>query len=235
MFDVPPPYDGVRGIDAYRESWPPFFDWLRQGAEFELVELDVTAGAMSRSRTRCCAAVHRPTSRPTRTTGCGSPSGCARTTAAGSLCTNIIRSRWWTRPHNPGIAVCGGYAMALVRAALRRVCMALFAAGLVGANVFGVPVAGAAGQIWNGKYLLLRYASGKTGTSLAARQPEPDFSDIYTFVTDCSRGTCVATVVDGPRPTTRRSRCRRSTPGTAPPGCTSTNGSGIAIWARVRC
>lgn len=90
--------------------------------------------------------------------------------------------------------------MALVRAALRRVCLALFAAVLVGANVFGVPVAGAAGQIWSGNYFLLRYASGKTGTSLAARQPEPDFSDIYTFVTDCSRGACVATVVDGPRP-----------------------------------
>ncbi len=85
-------------------------------------------------------------------------------------------------------------------AAIRRVCTALFAAGLVGANVFGVPVAGAAGQIWNGPYLLLRYASGKTGTSMAARQSEPDFSDIYMFRTDCSRGTCVATVVDGPRP-----------------------------------
>lgn len=45
MFDVPPPYDGVRGIAAYRESWPPFFEWLRQGAEFTLLELDVTAGA----------------------------------------------------------------------------------------------------------------------------------------------------------------------------------------------
>ena len=45
MFDVPPPYDGVRGIEAYRESWPPFFDWLRQGAEFTLLELDVTAGS----------------------------------------------------------------------------------------------------------------------------------------------------------------------------------------------
>lgn len=44
MFDVPPPYDGVRGIDAYRESWPPFFEWQRQGAVFEIVELDVTAG-----------------------------------------------------------------------------------------------------------------------------------------------------------------------------------------------
>jgi uncharacterized protein (TIGR02246 family) len=44
MFDVPPPYDGLRGIDAYRDSWPPFFEWQRQGAEFEIVELDVTAG-----------------------------------------------------------------------------------------------------------------------------------------------------------------------------------------------
>jgi hypothetical protein len=27
MFDVPPPDEGVRGIDAYRETWPPFFAW----------------------------------------------------------------------------------------------------------------------------------------------------------------------------------------------------------------
>jgi uncharacterized protein (TIGR02246 family) len=45
MFDVPPPYNGVRGIDEYRDSWPPFFEWQRQGAVFEIVELDVTAGA----------------------------------------------------------------------------------------------------------------------------------------------------------------------------------------------
>ena len=44
MFDVPPPDDGVRGIDAYRETWPPFFEWQRSGATFEIVELDVTAG-----------------------------------------------------------------------------------------------------------------------------------------------------------------------------------------------
>jgi hypothetical protein len=25
MFDVPQPYKGVRGIDAYRETWPPFW------------------------------------------------------------------------------------------------------------------------------------------------------------------------------------------------------------------
>jgi len=44
MFDVPPPYDGVRGIDAYRETWPPFFELQARGAVFEIVELDVTAG-----------------------------------------------------------------------------------------------------------------------------------------------------------------------------------------------
>lgn len=44
MFDVPPPNDGVRGIDAYGETWPPFFEWQEQGASFEIVSLDVTAG-----------------------------------------------------------------------------------------------------------------------------------------------------------------------------------------------
>lgn len=45
MFDVPPPQDGVRGIDAYRETWPGFFEWQAQGAMFEIVSLDVTAGS----------------------------------------------------------------------------------------------------------------------------------------------------------------------------------------------
>ncbi len=44
MFDVPPPYNGVRGIDEYGKSWSPFFEWLRQGAQFQLLELDVVAG-----------------------------------------------------------------------------------------------------------------------------------------------------------------------------------------------
>ena len=44
MFDVPPPHDGVRGIDAYRETWPPFFAWQARGASFEIVSLDVAAG-----------------------------------------------------------------------------------------------------------------------------------------------------------------------------------------------
>jgi len=44
MFDVPPPHQGVRGMAPYRETWPPFFEWQRQGAVFEIESLDVTAG-----------------------------------------------------------------------------------------------------------------------------------------------------------------------------------------------
>ena len=44
MFDVPPPYEGVRGIDAYRETWPPFFRWQAEGGSFDLEELVVGAG-----------------------------------------------------------------------------------------------------------------------------------------------------------------------------------------------
>lgn len=45
MFDVPPPMQGVRGIDAYRETWPPFFEWQAGGAVFEITSLDVVAGS----------------------------------------------------------------------------------------------------------------------------------------------------------------------------------------------
>jgi uncharacterized protein (TIGR02246 family) len=44
MFDVPPPYEGARGIDAYRETWPQFFEWQARGGSFEIVSLDVRAG-----------------------------------------------------------------------------------------------------------------------------------------------------------------------------------------------
>ena len=56
MFDVPPPQDGVRGIDAYRATWPPFFEWQRKGASFEIVELVVAAGddvAFAHALLRC--------------------------------------------------------------------------------------------------------------------------------------------------------------------------------------
>lgn len=44
MFDVPPPHEGVRGKEGYRETWPPFFAWQASGAVFDIVELNVTEG-----------------------------------------------------------------------------------------------------------------------------------------------------------------------------------------------
>ncbi|WP_227999949.1 nuclear transport factor 2 family protein [Nocardia australiensis] len=43
MFDVPPPNEGVRGIDAYRDVWPGFFAWQTQGATFDIVSLEIAA------------------------------------------------------------------------------------------------------------------------------------------------------------------------------------------------
>ena len=45
MFDVPPPEEGARGIEAYRKTWPPFFKAQQKDGVFEIVSLDVTAGA----------------------------------------------------------------------------------------------------------------------------------------------------------------------------------------------
>ncbi len=45
MFDVPPPEGGARGMAAYRATWEPFFGYIRKGAIFRIVSLEVTAGA----------------------------------------------------------------------------------------------------------------------------------------------------------------------------------------------
>ncbi len=44
MFDVPPPFDGIRGLSDYRDCWQPFFEYIDSGAIFEIEELDVVAG-----------------------------------------------------------------------------------------------------------------------------------------------------------------------------------------------
>jgi len=59
MFDVPPPV-AVRGMAAYRDTWPPFFKALTEGdAAFDIVELNVTAGetvAFATALLRCGSA-----------------------------------------------------------------------------------------------------------------------------------------------------------------------------------
>ena len=43
MFDVPPPSRGVEGLNAYAETWPPFFEWLARNGRFSLTRLTVEA------------------------------------------------------------------------------------------------------------------------------------------------------------------------------------------------
>ena len=43
MFDVPAP-NRLDGIEAYRQSWKPFFEWFGDDGRFEIETLDVTAG-----------------------------------------------------------------------------------------------------------------------------------------------------------------------------------------------
>ena len=55
MFDVPPPNE-LRGRAAYRDTWPPFFAYQKNGATFEIVSLEVTAGndvAFAHALLRC--------------------------------------------------------------------------------------------------------------------------------------------------------------------------------------
>ena len=69
MFDVPPPEDGVRGIQAYRETWPPFFEWQRQGAVYVLVRfVGRTFSTPSRPALRAAASGGHP--RPAAPPGC---------------------------------------------------------------------------------------------------------------------------------------------------------------------
>jgi ketosteroid isomerase-like protein len=44
MFDVPPPLQS-KGLRAYRKTWDLFFSWARDPAVFDIVEMQVTAGA----------------------------------------------------------------------------------------------------------------------------------------------------------------------------------------------
>ena len=64
MFDVPPPVV-LRGLDAYRESWGPFFKAFSGGGTFEIADLEVTASdsvAFATALLRCETAPSNPAS-----------------------------------------------------------------------------------------------------------------------------------------------------------------------------
>jgi hypothetical protein len=53
---------------------------------------------------------------------------------------------------------------------------------------------------WNGAYAVTFVVGPKAGTSVAAGQPEGQYTDIYTFQSKCADGKCTATIIGGPAP-----------------------------------
>ena len=83
--------------------------------------------------------------------------------------------------------------------------VAFAAIGTVAAVALGSVVAPAVAAAdpassWNGWYKITFQTDRKSGTSVAAKQPETPYTAWYKLATDCSAGTCVASVVDGPTP-----------------------------------
>lgn len=75
------------------------------------------------------------------------------------------------------------------------------AAGFLAISLASAPAATAApAPDWNGWYKITFQTDRKSGTSMAATQSEVPYTAWYKIATDCSSGTCVASVVDGPTP-----------------------------------
>ncbi|AFM16457.1 hypothetical protein Mycch_1664 [Mycolicibacterium chubuense NBB4] len=53
---------------------------------------------------------------------------------------------------------------------------------------------------WNGEYAITFIVGPKSGTSQAAGQSEVQYTDTYGFRSNCTGGTCTATIVSGPAP-----------------------------------
>src|SRR5689334_3002976 len=62
------------------------------------------------------------------------------------------------------------------------------------------PTAPADSPSWNGQYAITFIVGPKAGTSIAAGQPEVQYTDTYTFSSSCAGGKCTATIVGGPPP-----------------------------------
>jgi ketosteroid isomerase-like protein len=72
MFDVPMP-PSINGLDAYRETWTPFFRWFGDRGVFESSELLITAGedvAFSHCLIRCEGSQGEGSYLPVRLTLC---------------------------------------------------------------------------------------------------------------------------------------------------------------------
>src|SRR5215217_8772146 len=62
------------------------------------------------------------------------------------------------------------------------------------------PAASAEAASWNGEYAITFIVGPKSGTSIAAGQPEVQYIDTYGFRSSCTDGKCTATITSGPPP-----------------------------------
>jgi hypothetical protein len=63
------------------------------------------------------------------------------------------------------------------------------------------PAAGFADEpSWNGEYAITFMVGPKSGTSIAAGDPESQHTDTYGFSSSCTGGKCTATIISGPPP-----------------------------------
>ena len=53
---------------------------------------------------------------------------------------------------------------------------------------------------WNGEYTITFIVGPRSGSSIAAGQPEGQYTDTYAFRSNCANGNCTATIVSGPTP-----------------------------------
>lgn len=53
---------------------------------------------------------------------------------------------------------------------------------------------------WNGEYAITFIVGPKAGTSVAAGQPEGQYTDSYGLHSICADGICTATIISGPPP-----------------------------------
>jgi hypothetical protein len=74
-------------------------------------------------------------------------------------------------------------------------------AGALAAALSLSPTASADAASWNGQYAITFMVGPKSGNSMAAGQPEGQYTNTYGFRSTCDTGTCIATIISGPPPT----------------------------------
>jgi hypothetical protein len=82
----------------------------------------------------------------------------------------------------------------------RRIKLVGWYAGSLAVAVW-FPAAGFADEpSWNGEYAITFMVGPKSGTSIAAGDPESQHTDTYGFSSSCTGGKCTATITSGPPP-----------------------------------